>query len=106
MSDLIGSPITCTFYRFAGLGLCCTAVFTLVLTVRYFHQRYIRSRKGLPLLRLSPILIGMLISLVLISCTGLPVVLIQCFTCRPFKTYIALCQVNAFICFSIGTFNM
>lgn len=90
----------CLFYRFAGSILSITSIFTIILTFRYFVRR---CQKGLPL---SPILLGMLISLILILCTGIPVVLIQCFTCQPLKTYIEICKINAFICFSVGTFNM
>jgi hypothetical protein len=104
--NMIGSPLTCLFYRFAGTLLCCTVIFTLILTIRYFYHRYRRYQQRLPLLHLSPILIGMLISLLMISCTGIPIVLIQCFTCRPFSTYEFLCRINAFICFAVGTFNM
>ena len=103
---MIGSPLTCLFYRLAGSLLCFTSLFTIILTIRYFYHRNRRQKQGLPLLRLSPILIGMLISLVVISCTGIPLVLIQCFTCRPFRTYVTICKINAFICFAVGTFNM
>jgi O-antigen/teichoic acid export membrane protein len=103
---MVVSPMSCLFYHFAGLLLTCTSILALILTFRYFVRRYRRRQKGLPLLPLSPILIGMLISLMMILCTGIPLVLIQCFTCRPLKTYIGICKINAFICFSVGTFNM
>jgi hypothetical protein len=103
---MIISPINCLFYRIAGSVLSCTCIFTIILTFRYFLHRYRRRQQGLPILPLSPILIGMLISLFMIFCTGIPLVLIQCFTCRTFKTYIPICKMNAFICFSVGTFNM
>lgn len=103
---MIGSPLTCLFYRFAGSSICFVAVFAIALTIRYFCHRYQRYRRGLPLLPLSPILIGMLVSLLLISVTGIPVVLIQCFTCRPLIIYTSICKINAFICFAVGTFNM
>jgi len=103
---MIISRTSCLFYRSAGSLLTFTSVFTIILTFRYFFHRYRRHQKALPLLPLSPILIGMLISLMMILCTGIPLVLIQCFTCQPFKTYIGICKINAFICFSVGTFNM
>lgn len=103
---MIGSPLTCVFYRIAGSAICLVAVFALILTIRYFYHRYRRYQYQLPLLPLSPILIGMLVSLILISFTGIPVVLIQCFTCRPLVTYSSVCKINAFICFAVGTFNM
>jgi len=103
---MIVSSTSCLFYRFTGLVLICTSIFTIILTFRYFFHRYRRCQKGLPILPLSPILIGMLISLMMILCTGIPLALIQCFTCRPLKTYIGICKDNAFICFDVGTFNM
>lgn len=103
---MIGSPLACLFYRFAGSVLCFSSLFTIVLTMRYFYHRYRRYQQGQQLLRLSPILIGMIISLLIISCTGIPLVLVQCFTCRPFRTYDIICKMNAFICFAVGTFNM
>jgi hypothetical protein len=106
MKIMIISLSSCVFYRVVGLLLTCTSLFTIVLTFRYFFRRYRRYRKGLSRLPLSPILIGMLISLMMILCTGIPVALIQCFTCRPLKTYLVICKINAFICFAVGNFNM
>ena len=100
------STITCVFCRIAGSLLSCACVFAIILTFRFFFHRYRRRQQKLPVLPLSPILIGMLISLVMISCTGIPIVLIQCFTCRPLKTYTGICKMNAFICFAVGIFNM
>lgn len=98
--------MACFFYRFGATWMCLIAMFTFVLTIRYFYHRYQRHRSNLPLLPLSPILIAMLISLILISVTGIPVVLIQCFTCRPLVLYPIICKINAFIAFAVGTFNM
>jgi hypothetical protein len=103
---MITSPLACIFYRLAGMFLCYISISTIILIFRYFLRRYRRRKQQLPISPLSPILIGMLVSLILISCTGIPLVLIQCFTCRPFKTYTAVCKINAFICFAVGTFNM
>ena len=103
---MIISPARCVFYRIAGSFLISTSAFTIILTFRYFFHRYRRQKKGLTLLPISPVLIGMLVSLLLILCTGMPVVLIQCMTCRPFKTYAGICRMNGFICFAIGNFHM
>jgi hypothetical protein len=103
---MIVSPSSCIFYRFAGSLLTCTCIFTIIITFRYFFHRYRRYQNGLRILPLSPILIGMLISLMMILFTGIPLILIQCFTCRPLKMHIGFCKINAFICFAIGNFNM
>jgi hypothetical protein len=102
---IISSKI-CIFYRVTGSLLICTCLLTIILTFRYFFRRYRRRQQGFPILPLSPILIGMLISLMMISCTGIPLVLMQCFTCQSFKTYIGLCKMNVFICHAVGIFNM
>lgn len=103
---MIISFSNCLFYRIVSFLLTCTSMFTIVLTFRYFFRRYRRYQKGLTILPLSPVLIGMLISLMMILCTGFPLILIQCFTCRPFKTYSSICKINSFICFAAGNFNM
>jgi hypothetical protein len=96
----------CLIYRIFGSLLSCTSLLTIILTIHYFILRYRRHKKGLKLLPLSPILIGMLISLIMILCTGFPLILIQCFTCRQLKTYPIICKINGFLCFAIGNFNM
>jgi len=103
---MIVSSLSCIFYRFAGSLLTCTCVFTIIVTFRYFYHRYRRCQNGLPILPLSPILIGMLISLMMILCTPTSLILIQCFTCRPLKMHTGFCKINAFIAFAIGNFNM
>ena len=103
---MIISYSICLFYRIFGSLLSCTSLFTIILTIRYFFLRYRRYKKGLAILPLSPVLIGMLISLFVILCTGFPLILIQCFTCRPLKTYPIICKINGFLCFAIGNFNM
>lgn len=103
---MFATSLSCVFYRVVGSLLAVTTFGTILLTIHYFVCRYIRRRKHLPVLPLSPILIGMLISLLLILCTGFPLILIQCFTCRPINNHMMICKINAFICFAIGNFNM
>lgn len=103
---MFATTLSCLFYRIVGSLLTLTSLGTILLTIHYFISRCIRKRKRLPVLPLSPILIGMLISLILILCTGFPLILIQCFTCRPLNNHMIICKINAFICFAIGNFNM
>jgi hypothetical protein len=97
-NDIIITKIQCNLYRFAGFLLLLASLINLFIMIQYFiHRQYNR---------LSPIIIGMLISSTLVIFTGIPLVVIQCFICRPFLSYEMICKIHGFMCFSTGLFNM
>lgn len=96
------TKVHCSLYRFAGFLLLMASLINLFINIRYFiyrNKRFITNR-------LSSIIIGMLISSILVIFTGIPLVVIQCFICRPFLSYEFICQIHGFICFATGLFNM
>ena len=100
------SNIYCNLYRFAGLLLLVASLFNLFVSSRYFIRRYFHPKKRDLTKRLSHIITGMLISSILVIFTGIPLVVIQCFTCRPYLSYESICRLHGFMCFATGLFNM
>jgi hypothetical protein len=105
-SSIIITQIHCSLYRFAGFLLLVASIINLCISCRYFNRRYSNKKTRFTTNRLSPIIIGMLISSILVIFTGIPLVVIQCFTCRPYFSYEIICKIHGFICFATGLFNM
>ena len=105
-SDIIEPKLHCYLYRFAGFLLLLASVINLLVMVRYFIQRCFNEKNRFLLNRLSPIINGMFISSVLVIITGIPLVVFQCFKCRPLLAYELLCHIHGFMCLATGLFNM
>jgi hypothetical protein len=100
-NDFVITNLHCNLYRFAGFLLLVASLSNLCISFRYFHRKH-----RVTINRLSPIIIGTLISSILVIFTGLPLVIIQCFICRPYLSYEIICKIHGFISFSTGLFNM
>ena len=100
------SNIYCFLYRLAGFLILVASLFNLFVSFRYFIRRYHHRKKRDLTKRLSHIITGMLISSILVIFTGIPLVVIQCFTCRPYLSYEIICKIHGFMCFATGLFNM
>jgi hypothetical protein len=100
------SHIHCYLYRFVGSLLLMASLINLYVSVRYFLRQYCYENKRLHKRRFSHILTSMLISSILVIFTGIPLVVIQCFSCRPYLAYEFICHIHGFICFATGLFNM
>ena len=100
------SKLHCNLYRFAGFLLLLASVINLLIMGRYIlHQYFNRKYHFIPN-RLSPIIIGMFITSLLVILTGIPLVVFQCFVCRPYLSTEIICKIHGFMCFSTGLFNM
>lgn len=104
-SDIIEPKLHCYLYRFAGFLILLASVINLLVMVRYFIQRCFGVKNRF-LNRLSPIINGMFISSILVIITGIPLVVFQCFRCRPLLAYELLCHIHGFMCLATGLFNM
>ena len=100
------STTSCILYRFVGCLLLLTSLINLLVTFRYFIKRYYNRHKEFLPNRLSPIMIGMSISSILVIFAAVPVIVAQCFSCQPYLNDAIFCKLHAFICFSTGLFNM
>ncbi|CAF3726433.1 unnamed protein product [Adineta steineri] len=98
--------IECIFYRGIGFALLIASLINLYVTFRYFIKRYYHREHHVVSNRLSPIMIGMLISSIVIIFLAIPVAIVQCFTCRDYSSHEILCKLHGFICFTTGLFNM
>jgi succinate dehydrogenase/fumarate reductase cytochrome b subunit len=105
-SNSLITKLQCNLYRFVGTLLLFVSLINLFVSIRYFIYRYRNKNKRLIVNRLSSIIIGMLISSILVIFTGIPLVVIQCFACRPYLSYEMICKIHGFICFCTGLFNM
>lgn len=105
-SEVIISEIHCHLYRFAGTLLLFASVFNIFVMIRYYIRQYSNEKNRFLLNRLSVIINGMFISSILVIFTGIPIVVFQCFQCRPYLAYEFLCQIHGFMCLATGLFNM
>lgn len=105
-SDIIQPKLHCYLYRFAGFLLLLASMINLLVMVRYFIHRCFNEKNRFILSRLSPIINGMFISSILVIITGIPLVVFQCFKCRPLLAYEFLCHIHGFMCLATGLFNM
>ncbi len=105
-NDIVINKFHCNLYRFAGFLLLFASLINLFIMIQYFINRYNNNKNRFMINRLSSIIIGMLISSILVIFTGIPLVVIQCFICRPFLSYEIICKIHSFICFATGLFNM
>lgn len=105
-TDIAGMKLHCNLYRFAGFLLLLASLINLFIMIRYFLHRYVREKHRFIVNRLSPIINGMSISSILVIFTGIPLVVIQCFLCRPFLSHEWICKIHGFMCLSTGLFNM
>ncbi len=105
-TNVLITKIHCNLYRFAGFLLLVACLINLFINFRYFIHGYYHRNKRFINNRLSSIILGMLISSILVIFTGIPLVVIQCFICRPYLSYEIICKIHGFICFSTGLFNM
>jgi len=101
-NNIVITKFHCNLYRFAGFLLLVASLINLFINFRYF----IYQNKSFTNNRLTSIIIGMLISSILVIFTGIPLVVFQCFICRPYLSYEIICKIHGFICFSTGLFNM
>ena len=100
------TKLQCNLYRFAGFLLLLASLINLFIIIRYFIQRYANQKHRFIVNRVSPIIIGTLISSILVIFTGIPLVVLQCFMCRPLLSHEMLCKIHGFMCFSTGLFNL
>ena len=105
-NDIAITKTQCNLYRFVGFLLLLASLINLFIMIRYFIHRYYERKNRFLINRLSPIIIGMSISSILVIFTGIPVVVLQCFLCRPFLSYEMICKIHGFMCLSTGLFNM
>jgi hypothetical protein len=100
------SKIHCIIYRIFGCLLLGVSLINLIVIFHYFIKRYYNQKKSFVHNRLSPIMIGMAISSFLIIFTAEPLVVIQCFSCKPSLNDDLFCKMHGFICFGTGIFNI
>ena len=64
--NILITNIHCDLYRFAGFLLLIASLINLFISCRYFIRGYYNQKKRFFINRLSPIIIGMLISSILV----------------------------------------
>lgn len=96
----------CVLYRVFACILLGVSLVNLIAIFRYYLKQYYNAHKSFILNRLSPIMIGMSISSLLITFTATPFIIAQCISCRPSLNHEIFCKMHGFICFSTGIFNM
>jgi hypothetical protein len=105
-NNILITKLHCNLYRVGGFLLLFFSLINLLISFRYFTYRYYNKKQRVIINHLSSIIMGMLISSILVIFTGIPLLIIQCFTCRPYLFNEILCKVHGFVCFATGLYNM